>query len=189
VSDEHIKSLSVTCRCGKVEFRVVGAPILAASCHCTSCRRAGRAFEDLPSAPPVLDADGGSPVLLYRRDRVRCVAGREYLEEYRLKPGSPTRRVLAACCNSAMFGDFTKGHWLSMYRKRFPAGAPPVEMRITTGERRADVVLGDDVPNYAKYPAIFLWKLIRAWVAMGFRRPDMGLGHLAGSTFEEDRIA
>jgi hypothetical protein len=48
VSDERIKSLSVTCQCGKVEFEVVGAPILAASCHCTSCRRAGRAFEALP---------------------------------------------------------------------------------------------------------------------------------------------
>ena len=120
VSDEHIKSLSVTCQCGKVEFEVIGAPILAASCHCTSCRRAGRAFEALPSAPPVLDADGGSPVLLYRKDRVRCVAGLQYLEEHRLKPDSPSRRVLAACCNSAMFGDFTKGHWLSLYRKRFP---------------------------------------------------------------------
>ena len=168
---------------------VVGSPILTASCYCTSCQRAGRAFERLPLAPQVLDADGGSPVLLYRKDRVRCVAGLQHLEERRLKPDSSTRRVLATCCNSAMFGDFTKGHWLSLYRKRFPAGAPPVEMRITTGERRADVVLGDDVPNYAKYPAIFLWKLIRAWVAMGFRRPDMGLGHLAGSTFEEDRIA
>ena len=46
--------------------------------------------------------------------------GAEYLEEWRLKPNSPTRRVVATCCNSAMFLDFTKGHWLSMYRNRFP---------------------------------------------------------------------
>jgi hypothetical protein len=178
VSDEHIKSLSVTCQCGKVAFKVFGAPILTTSCHCTSCRRAGRAFEELPSAPPVLDADGGSPVLLYRRDRVRCVAGREYLEEHRLKPGAPTRRVLAACCNSAMFGDFTKGHWLSMYRKRFPPGAPPVEMRIMTKDRGADAVPKDDVPSYGGFPPRFLWKLLTARIAMGFRNPDMGLAHL-----------
>jgi hypothetical protein len=178
VRDEQIKSLSVTCQCGKVELRVTGAPILAASCHCTSCRRAGRTFEELPSAPPVLDPDGGSPVLLYRKDRVRCVTGRQYLEEHRLKPDSPSRRVLASCCNSAMFGDFTKGHWLSLYRQRFPAGVPPVEMRIMTRDRDADVVLGDDVPNHSGFPARFLWKLLLAWIAMGFRKPDMGMGHL-----------
>jgi hypothetical protein len=38
------------------------------------------------------------------------------VEEHRLKPDSPTRRVVATCCNSAMFLDVTKGHWLSMYR-------------------------------------------------------------------------
>ncbi len=178
MSDEHIKSLSVTCQCGRVEFGVVGAPILAASCHCTSCRRAGRAFEALPSAPPVLDADGGSSVLLYRRDRVRCVAGREYLEEHRLKPDSPTRRVLASCCNSAMFGDFTKGHWLSMYRRRFPHGAPPVEMRIMTKDRGTDAVPKDDVPSHGGFPPGFLWKLLTAWIAMGLRNPDMGLAHI-----------
>ena len=52
--------------------------------------------------------------------------GQEYLEEHRLKPDFPTRRVIATCCNSGMFLDFTKGHWLTMYRNRFPAGAPPV---------------------------------------------------------------
>ena len=181
MSDEHIGSLSLTCLCGKVEFKVTGAPILAASCHCASCRRAGRAFEELPAAPPVLDADGGSPVLLYRRDRVRCVAGLQHLEEHRLKPDSSTRRVLAACCNSAMFGDFTKGHWLSMYRKRFPPGAPPVEMRIMTKDRGGDVLPKDDVPSYGGFPPRFLWKLLAAWIAMGFRNPDMGLAHIKKS--------
>jgi hypothetical protein len=86
-----------------------------------------------------------------------------------------------------MFGDFTKGHWLSLYRKRFPAGAPQVEMRIMTGDRGADAVLANDMPNHKGFPAPFLWKLLIAWIAMGFRKPDMGLGHLAGATFEEDR--
>ena len=178
MSKEHIKSLFATCQCGKVKFEAVGAPILAAACHCNSCRRAGRMFEALPSAPPVLDADGGSPVLLYRKDRVRCVAGREYLEEHRLKLDSPTRRVLAACCNSAMFGDFTKGHWLSMYRHRFPAGPPPVEMRIMTRDGGTDALPKDDVPSYGGFPPRFLFKLLAAWIAMGFRNPDMGLAHI-----------
>ena len=114
------------------------------------------------------------------KDRVRCVAGQDYLEEHRLKPESPTRRLVATCCNSAMFLDFTKGHWLSMYRNRFAAGAPPLEMRMMTKERRDGVELADDVPNYPGYSGKFMMKLIGAWIAMGFRRPEIALGKTPG---------
>jgi hypothetical protein len=171
--------LSAACRCGKVKFEAVGAPILAAACYCTSCQEAGRRFAQLASAPPVLDGDGGTGLILYRKDRVRCVAGQEQLEEHRLKPGSPTRRVIAICCNSAMFLDFTRGHWLSMFRNRFPAGAPPIEMRVMTSERRAGVELADDVPNHPGRSGKFMLKLIAAWIAMGFRRPEIAPGKTA----------
>lgn len=102
--------------------------------------------------------------------------GHQYLEEHRLKPDSPTRRVIAKCCNSAMFLDFTKGHWLSMYRNRFPTDAPPLEMRVMTNERRVGVELADDLPNHRGHSAKFMSKLIIAWIAMGFRRPEIALG-------------
>jgi len=173
-----IEHLAASCRCGKVIFEAAGAPILATSCYCTSCQQAGRAFEK--ATGPFLDADGGTPVVLYRKDRVRCRTGKEYLREFRLKPESPTRRVLATCCSSPMFGDFTKGHWLSLYRSRLADGAPPIEMRIMTRERRADVMLPNDVPNYEGFSGRFLLKLMRSWIAMGFRKPDMGLGDIPG---------
>jgi hypothetical protein len=176
VNRKQHKHLCAICQCGKVKLEAVGPPILTGSCYCTSCQEAGRQFEQLASAPPVLDADGGTGMILYRKDRVQCVTGQEYLGERRLKPDSPTRRVVATCCNSAMFLDFTKGHWLSMYRNRFPAGVPPVEMRIMTKERRVGVELADDLPNYSGYPARFMLKLIAAWIAMGFRRPQITLG-------------
>lgn len=165
-----------TCRCGQVTLAAAGRPILSASCYCTSCREAGSRFEQLPSAPPVLNPSGGTDYVLVRKDRVRCVSGQELLEEHRLKPESPTRRVIATCCNSALFADFTKGHWLSMYRNRFPAGAPPIEMRVMTKERRAGVELADDVPNYSGVSGQFMLRLLAAWIAMGFRRPDIAWG-------------
>jgi hypothetical protein len=165
--------LIATCQCGKVEFKAVGKPILASACYCADCQEAGRQFEQLASAPPVLDPDSGTGVILYRKDRVQCVKGRELLEERRLKPDSPTRRVVATCCNSAMFLDFTKGHWLSMFRNRFAAGALPLEMRVMTKERRAGVTLADDVPNYAGFSGKFMLKLLTSWAAMGFRRPEI----------------
>jgi hypothetical protein len=173
------KHLSAMCQCGKVKFEAVGAPISSTACYCTSCQEAGRQFEQLANAPAVRDDNGGTPMILYRKDRVQCVAGSEYLREHRLKPESPTRRVVATCCNSAMFADFTKGHWLSMFRNRFAADAPPLEMRIMTKERRAGVELGDDLPNYGGLPGKLMLKMIAAWMAMGFRRPEIGWGKTA----------
>jgi len=154
-----------TCQCGKVKVEAAGRPILTASCFCTSCQDAGQRLERL------LDPDGGTSVILYRKDRVQCVTGRQHLEEHRLKPDSPTRRIVATCCNSAMLLDFTKGHWVSMYRNRFATGAPPLEMRVMTGERRVDTRLPDDVPNHRRHSVKFMLRLLAAWIAMGFRRP------------------
>jgi hypothetical protein len=176
VNQNQNKRLSAMCQCGKVKFEAVGLPILTASCFCASCQEAGRQFEQLASAPPVLNPDGGTDYVLYRKDRVQCVMGQECLEERRLKPDSPTRRIFATCCNSVMFLDFTKGHWLSMFRNRFPASAPPLEMRVMTKERHVGVELADDLPNYSGHSGKFMLRLIAAWIAMGFRRPEITLG-------------
>src|SRR5258708_16909185 len=85
MNQKQHKHLSVTCQCGKVKFEAIGPPILTASCYCTSCQQAGRRFEQLASAPPVLDPDSGTGFVLYRKDRVQCATGQEYLEERRLK--------------------------------------------------------------------------------------------------------
>jgi hypothetical protein len=78
-----------------------------------------------------------------------------------------------------MFLDFTKGHWLSMYRCRFPIDAPPLEMRVVTKERRVGVELANDVPNYGGHSGKFMLKLITAWIAMGLRRPEITWGRTA----------
>jgi hypothetical protein len=174
--NQQQQQLSATCQCGRVKFETTGSPILTGTCYCTSCQQAGRQFEELPAAPPLLDPDSGTSMILYRKDRVRCVTGQECLREHRLEPQSATRRVVATCCNSAMFLDFTKGHWLSIFRNRFASGAPPLEMRVMTEERRAGVELADDVLNYPRHSGKFMLKLIAAWIAMGFRRPEISWG-------------
>ena len=167
--------LTATCQCGKVKIEASGAPIVTAACHCANCQEGAQQLEQLASAPLLRDSDGGTSAILYRKDRVRCLAGGECLQEHRLKPDSPTRRVFASCCNSAMFLDFTKGHWLSIYRSRVSSGAPPLEMRVMTRERRPGVEFADGLPDYAGHSPKFMWKLIAAWIAMGFRRPEFPL--------------
>jgi hypothetical protein len=163
--------ISAACRCGKVELQIVGAPILRGICYCTSCQEAGRRYQATTGVDPVLAEDGGTDYVLYRKDRVRCVQGAELLEERRLKPTSPTRRIYARCCDTAMFLDFTKGHWLTVYRGRLPDNMPPATMRLMTAERPEGVSLPDDMTNYPGRSGKFMLKLLGAWMMMGFRRP------------------
>ena len=163
--------ISAPCRCGKVELEIVGAPILRGICYCASCQEAGRLYRAAPGAESGLAEDGGSDYVLYRKDKVRCSQGGELLEERRLKADSPTRRMYARCCNTAMFVDFTKGHWLTVYRGRLPNNIPPATMRVMTAERPEGVILPDDMANYPGRSGKFILKLIGAWMAMGFRRP------------------
>ncbi|MEC4594084.1 MULTISPECIES: GFA family protein [Nitrospirillum] len=162
---------SASCRCGKVELEIVGAPILHGICYCASCQEAGRRHQAKPGADVALAADGGTDYVLYRKDRVRCVRGGELLEERRLDPKSPTRRLYARCCDTAMFLDFTKGHWLTVYRGRLPRTIPPATMRVMTAARPPGAALPDDMANHPGVSGIFMLKLLGAWAAMGFRRP------------------
>jgi hypothetical protein len=166
-------SLTASCRCGGVVLETAGTPILHAICYCASCQEAGRRIEQLAGAAPLLEPDGGTDFILYRKDRVRCTKGGEKLQEHRLKPDSPTRRMVAGCCNSAMFLDFTKGHWLTLYRGRLSGDVPPLDMRVMTADRRAATELPRDVPNAAAHPGKFMRKLLGAWLAMGLRRPKV----------------
>jgi hypothetical protein len=156
------------CACGRVELEAIGAPIARTVCYCDDCQVGARQIEALPNGRSVLDPDGGSAYLLYRKDRMRCAKGAELLRDYRIKSESPTRRVVASCCNSALFLDYQKGHWFSMYRGRFAGDVPPLQMRMQT--KSAPGAVPNDVPSYSGYPPKFMAKLMLARVAMALLR-------------------
>lgn len=164
---------TASCTCGQVKLDVIGAPILSAVCYCESCRSAARQFEQAPGAPPVLNADGGVDYCLYRKDRVKITRGGEHLQAHRLTEASPTRRVVAACCNAPMFLDFTSGHWLNVYRDRLSPDAPPLEIGVMAKDLPAGTIRPDRLPTYSTHPAAFMIKLLASWAAMGFRRPKI----------------
>jgi hypothetical protein len=159
------------CRCGRVSATLTGPPILRAVCYCTSCRTAGLAFAQAAGAPAVVGDDGGSDLVLYRKDRVGRFTGGALLREHRLTPTSPTRRMVASCCGSPLFLEFTPGHWLSLYAGGLSGDPPPLDMRVMTADRTDQAALPGDVPAYAGRPARFMVRLLAAWAAMGFRTP------------------
>lgn len=158
--------MKMTCTCGKVEWEASGAPIAVVACYCADCQQGSRQIEALPHAPPVRDADGGSEYVLYRKDRLRCLTGRELLRDLRLREKSPTKRVVASCCNCAIYLDFEKGHWLSVYRGRFAAAAPPLQMRMQTRSRPTLTAAPIDVPAYPGFPFRMIVAVLLARLAM-----------------------
>ena len=131
-------------------------------------------MQQLESAPPVLTDYDATPFVMYRKDRVVFLTGKDRLKSFRLAPDSSSERVIATCCNTPIFLEFKGGHWLSLYGRLWPEGTcPPLEMRTMVSDLPDGAALPDDVPNAKKQSLGFFAKLFGAWVAMGFRNPKM----------------
>ena len=129
--------LTAQCSCGAVEIEAVGKPIVSVVCYCDDCQAAARNIEAMPGAACFRLNDGGTPLIAYRKDRVRCVRGEAKLSKLKLRDGSATSRRLATCCNSVMFLDFDDAkHWVDIYGFRVGKGAPKPEMLICIEIRR-----------------------------------------------------
>jgi len=162
------------CACGQVALQTQGRPIVSVECCCASCREAGARIQALAGAPACATSAGATPFVLYRKDRVRLLEGADRLKAFRLKPASPTRRVVAACCNTPVFLEFDKGHWLSLYGCLWPEPTrPAAEMRTMTGDLPADARPSDEIPGGRGASVAFFARLLGAWIAMGLRTPKI----------------
>ncbi|ODT75006.1 MAG: hypothetical protein ABS76_35565 [Pelagibacterium sp. SCN 64-44] len=168
------KTKTLACACGQFHVELDGDPFIATECHCDSCRQAAARLAALPPAFPLQAASGGTPYILYRKDRVRFPDGTGALHAFRLSDSAPTRRVLTACCNSPVFLEFQGGHWLSLYAGLWPEAArPATEIRTMTSDLPEDHVLDDALPTGKWHTLGFYAKLLAAWIAMGFKVPKI----------------
>ncbi|HEX4158385.1 MAG TPA: hypothetical protein VHY79_07900 [Rhizomicrobium sp.] len=140
---------------------------MSSICYCDDCQKGAAQIESLPNAGAVRDPDGGTAYILYRKDRFECSRGAGLLKSYKLREASVTNRVVAACCNSALFLNFDTGpHWVSAYRARFHGELPPLQFRICTKFKPDGVDLREDVPSYRGYPPGLLVRLLASRAAM-----------------------
>lgn len=161
--------ITAHCACGKVALELRGAPITSIVCYCDDCQNAARELEAMAAAPKLTEPDGGTAMIVHRKDRVRCVAGQEHLQAHKLKPKSPTRRMVATCCNSAMLLTFDDiRHWVDVYRVRADGALPPLEMCLSTRFKTTEANSHPDLPAYPGYPLRLLRKLLAARIAMMF---------------------
>jgi len=93
--------------------------------------------------------------------------GEDLLVAYKNKDNSPTRRMVASCCNSALFLKFAPGFWVSAFRARFEGDdLPPVELRDQIEHRRSDTPLPSDAPAFRGFPMRLYAKMLAARAAM-----------------------
>jgi hypothetical protein len=166
-------SNAAVCRCGETVIELTGHPIQSVICYCESCRTAARGFERDLGAPQTVNASGGVDYCLYRKDRVQIARGAHHLRAYRLKPDSPTRRVVASCCSAPMFVDFTPGHWLTIFRDRLSGQTPEPQICVMTRDKSEGLPLSNAIPAYDRLSPRLMIKLLAVWAAMGFRRPKI----------------
>ena len=158
---------TVSCVCGQVAVEAIGAPITSVICYCDDCQEGARQIEALPNAVAVQNPDGGTAYLAYRKDRVRCTKGASLLRHHKIRANSATNRVIATCCNSALFLNFDDSkHWVDVYRSRCQGDVLPVQMRICTRFKPDGCTIPTDVPHYSRYPPSLLMKLVLAKAAM-----------------------
>lgn len=155
------------CSCGSVVLEAIGVPIMCVACYCDDCQEGSRRIEALPNARPVRDPDGGTAYVLYRKDRVKCSRGAELLKGFKISEKSATNRVVATCCNSAVYMNFEDSkHWVPVYRARFGGDVPPLQMRVQTKHVPKNSDGPNDVPGYPAWPLKFIAKLVAARIAM-----------------------
>ena len=166
---------TLSCTCGQTHITLSGPPIMTVDCCCNSCRSAAARLGALDGMPKTLGPYGETHFVLYRKDRV-TLPDTVGMRAFRLTPASETRRVLAPCCATPLFLEFNGGHWLSLYGGLWPAGtAPKPEQRTMTADLPDPAVLPADVPNARSHSVRFMWKLLTAWIAMGFRAPKLDI--------------
>lgn len=161
----------LACACGKVEYEATEPAILSVVCYCDDCQEGARRIEALPNAPPVLEADGGTSCVLYRKDRVRCTRGSAFVSKLKLRDKTATNRLVATCCNSglAMTFDDSK-HWVPLFRSRLRGSVRPLDMRICTKFAPDPARIAKDVPAHRSFAFSFIAKLLGARIAMLFGR-------------------
>lgn len=167
---EPIRAIA-RCACGSVEIVGHGKPISSLACYCDDCQAGARLIEALPGASPVLVDGGGSACVLYRKDRFDVARGEHLLAGIRLRPGTPTERMYATCCNSAMFTRFDSGpFWIPIYRARMVGHAPPLQMRVNTRFAPDVSAIPTDVPQHSGIAPRFALQLTLAFARMLLRR-------------------
>jgi hypothetical protein len=145
--------------------------MITLACYCDDCQTAGRQIDQMPNGRSGLQPDGGTPSVMFRKDRVQCTRGKEHLIDHKLKPSSHTTRVIASCCNSNMSTRFD--NWYPMVALRTHSqNVDAVQPQICICTKFAPDAdkIAIQAPRHSGVAPSFVLKLLAASVQLGFQR-------------------
>ncbi len=155
----------IMCDCRKVRLRLHGACEASTICHCAECQTAAVVFRDQFDRN-IAEPGGGTTFGIWRKDRVECVMGADHLAGHRLVEESPSRRVIATCCDTPMFIDRKGRPWIGVFSDRFPDDRRPQPRWRTFCKDLADEPRdGFTIPRHSGYSlplATRRWKALLA---------------------------
>lgn len=130
------KTLGGGCQCGKVRYRISGEPIMAALCHCVSCRRAH-------AAPTVAWAMYGVSQVEFEGDAQKI---------YESSPG--TRRGFCPACGTqiSFTADYMPGLIDMTMGSLDDAEAVKPTFHYWVSKQVSWLHLADDWPRHAEFP-------------------------------------
>lgn len=124
------------CQCGCVRYRISGAPVMTAMCHCSTCRRAN-------AAPAVAWA-------MYTEDQVDFV--RDKRTQYESSPGC--RRGFCTACGSQI--SFSAAYIPGLIDITIGSLDDPERVapafHYWDSRRLSWLHLGDELPRYPEFP-------------------------------------
>jgi hypothetical protein len=77
--------ISASCCCGAIQFELLAAPSMMATCHCSRCRKVGAAT-----------------FVFVERKSLRWIAGQEYVARYEPEEGFKYARCFCSKCGTAL---------------------------------------------------------------------------------------
>lgn len=124
------------CQCGSVRYRISGAPVLAALCHCSMCRRAN-------AAPAVAWA-------MYQESQVSFLGGPP--QAYESSPGA--RRSFCARCGTQICftADYIPGLIDITIGSLDDPGLVEPQLHYWESRRVPWVHFADNLPRYPEFP-------------------------------------
>lgn len=161
------------CACGRTAYEGRGLPIATVACYCNDCQAAGLAIDALPNGRGGVAADGGMVSSIFRKDRVRCVSGRELLIDHKLRAESETIREIASCCNSNVATRFDNQTPIVTLRTFAQKAQRAPDMCVYTKHAPDPQQISHAAPRYSAVPVRLIVKVIAASIALSLaRRPS-----------------
>lgn len=161
------------CACGRTAFEARGRPLATVACYCEDCRAAGRAIDAWPNGRGGVAADGGMVSSIFRKDRVRCVSGRELLVGHKLRPESHTTREIATCCNSSVATRFDNQTPIVTLRTFAQEAQLIPDMCVHTKRAPDAQLISHAAPRHAGVPLELIVKVVAASIGLALaRRPS-----------------